>query len=258
MQADRRFAATYSVGWEDVVVDPADPADPAAAEPPRPSPGMPAAAAPRVPAAEPSAPPEPAPADVAHAIPGAAAPAPAPLCAPVAIPRPEWVDRFPALMARSAIFQIGRAGDHIERAELPCHEAGRSAIFEGPRLGMRDKRVWEVALRAAKAEGSAGVEFALSASDVAKAIGAGCSGRALKSVGESLKRLARARLDYAAPSGSRWSAALLGSARKASSVGACRWTQASSPCSARTSSSGWTRVEGSGSRPTWPNGCTTS
>ena len=94
---------------------------------------------------------------------------------------------------------------------------GYSAIFEGPRLGMRDKRVWEVALRAAKEQGSAGVEFALSASDIGKALGAGGSGRALNSVGASLRRLAKARLDYAAPGGCRGAAALLGSARKASS-----------------------------------------
>lgn len=220
MQADRRFAATYSEGWEDAVVDPVDPvdpADPAAAKPRRPSPDMPAAAAPRVPEPEPSAPPEPASAAVAPAIPGAAAPAPAPLSSPVAIPRPDWLDRVPALFARSAVFQVGRAGDELARTALPCHEAGYSAIFEGPRLGLRDKRVWEVALRAAKAEGRAGAEFALSASDIGKAIGAGCSGRTLKGIGACLNRLKAARVDYATPGGCRGSAALLGSARKASS-----------------------------------------
>lgn len=219
MQSNQKFSPTYPDNWDDMEAEPAAADAPGAV-------ASAAAAAHPVQSVAPSiqAPSIQPPAAVAVAVAVAAAATPAPAApmpklgaAPVAIPRPEWLDRVPGLLARSAVFQVGRAGAGFERAPLACYGNGYSAIFEGPRLGMRDKRIWEVALRAAKDEGFAGAEFSLSASAIAKAIGARDSGLELRRIADALSRLAAARIEYAVPGGGGGSAALLGSARKASS-----------------------------------------
>lgn len=136
----------------------------------------------------------------------------------VAIPLAREIGRFPGLFARSAIFGVGQVGAEPDMlgSELACYGEGYCVIYDGPRLGMRDKRVWEIALRAAKAEGFAGGEIALSASDIAKELGISDSGPDLTRVAESLKRLARAKIAYRVP-GATGIANMLGSARKASS-----------------------------------------
>jgi hypothetical protein len=144
----------------------------------------------------------------------------------VEIPMRGELERFPALFARSAIFRAGRGGADIPQTELACYGEGYSVLFAGPRLDMREKRIFELALRAGKEVGYAGVEFGLSASEITKALrrplkNSGCepkpSGPEIDRIGTSLERLARAEIDYRTP-GCPWRAArMLGSARETSS-----------------------------------------
>lgn len=213
MQTDQKFSASYCDDW-DKMLEPPTSNEPAPLEP-KPI-GLPTAST--LAKAE-------AGSDLAQAPKlaggqgavqkGSAGPAPttAP-AAKVAIPMPEKLGRYPGLLARSAIFRIGRAGEELARSEIACYGEGYGVIYEGPRLGMRDKSVWERALRAAKQEGFLGVEFSLPTTLIAAAIGGGDSGPALARIGDSLLRLSRASVEYRLPGGATGTAALLRSARK--------------------------------------------
>lgn len=151
-------------------------------------------------------------------LPSASAPTATSSAAQIAIPMPEKLMRYPGLLARSAIFRVGRTNEeNIEHSEIACYSAGYQVIFEGPRLGMRDKSIWECALRAAKEQGHIGRGMPLSANYIATVIGGGDSGPALARIGQSLQRLSEARIEYQLPGGSCGGGNMLGSACKTAS-----------------------------------------
>ena len=137
----------------------------------------------------------------------------------VDIPMCKDLGRFPGLFARSAIFGVARGGEEMKLTKLACYGDDYGAVFSGPRLNMRDKRVWELALKAAKSFGCAGRECALSANDIAAALGSKSkpNARRTKAIRASLERLAGAQVDYRVPGLACGSARLLGSARESSS-----------------------------------------
>ena len=121
---------------------------------------------------------------------------------------------FPSMFARSAIFRVGRDKGLVLPAQEIATYARLQVVFEGPRLTMRDKRIWELAVAAAKRHGFSGEEFELSLSSLARALGAAPTGAALRSIGASLKKLTEARIKYVIDERARGDAALLGSFSK--------------------------------------------
>ena len=213
MHTDRKFSPSYCDDWDEIP-------EPAASTKPNPigptrleSPTTPASAKAETSGDSPVAPTPPLPSGAVDKGPASSANA-MPAAGVAAIPMADKLGRYPGLVARSAIFRVGRVGEEIALSDIACYGEGYGATYEGPRLGMRDKSVWECALRAAKVEGCVGVEFALPATSIAAAIGGGDSGPALARIGQSLLRLSRARIRYRLPGGGNGTAALLGSARK--------------------------------------------
>ena len=125
--------------------------------------------------------------------------------------------RMPGLLARSALFGAGLgSGQAVIRklAPIGCYPPYKLA-YEGPRLTMKDKQVWELALEAAKRSGPAGEEFKSSLSALAKGMGRKRPGGADTSlVRASLERLAGARVEFTLGDGFQGSGSLLLSARE--------------------------------------------
>lgn len=110
------------------------------------------------------------------------------------LPHADDHDMFPAFMSRSAIFGAIRAnlgGPH----NGPLRAAGDASLsFEGPRLSMADKRVWEALVRIAKRDRiDASEPFDVRLSEVARLAGYG-QGQS-RAAWASIERLARAKLD---------------------------------------------------------------
>lgn len=125
--------------------------------------------------------------------------------------------RMPGLLARSALFGAGLGSGQAEirkLAPIGCYPPCKLA-YEGPRLTMKDKQVWELALGAAKRSGWAGKEFKSSLSALAKGMGRKRPGGADTSlVRECLERLAGARVEFTLGDGLQGSGSLLLSARE--------------------------------------------
>lgn len=125
--------------------------------------------------------------------------------------------RMPGLLARSALFGAGPGSGQAEvrkLAPIGCYPPYK-LVYEGPRLTMKDKQVWELALGAAKRRGWAGEEFKTSLSALAKGMGRKRPGGADTSlVRGSLERLARARVQFVLGDGHQGSGSLLLSARE--------------------------------------------
>lgn len=144
--------------------------------------------------------------------------------APVAFPHAAKLSHFPAFVARSALFRVGRGKVGAERdlsgrvASHPQYRIER----EGPRLGTWDKSVWEAAMAAGKRHGSLGEEMRISLSSVVAAIGSSDYSKAsLAKVFESLSMLARTHVDFKfANTGLGGAGKLLASARREG--GECR------------------------------------
>lgn len=128
---------------------------------------------------------------------------------PITLAMEPW--HFPSMFARSSIFRVGRGKGLVLPPQEIATYARLRVVFEGPRLTMRDKRVWEQAVAAAKQHGFSGDEFELSLSSLARALNAAPTGAALRSIVESLERLAKARIKYVIDERARGEAALLGS-----------------------------------------------
>lgn len=113
-------------------------------------------------------------------------------------------DFFPSLTARSSLFCASRIGTYntddtkIATIELKCQ--GASLIYNGPRLDMHDKLVWETAVQIAKdRKAPVGTSFVISLRDFASRMGwKNPSGTNLKWIWTSIKRLSRAHLEYKA------------------------------------------------------------
>lgn len=114
----------------------------------------------------------------------------------IAFPNHDRAAAFPAFISRSALFGAFRPG-HAAPHAGPLKSAGNYELrFEGERLSMFDKRVWEAIVKCAKSQHAIVTEpFDAILSALAKDAGvAGQSGPALARVRESLRRLATARI----------------------------------------------------------------
>lgn len=115
--------------------------------------------------------------------------------------KPEF---FPSLTARSSLFCASRIGTYNtddaknETIELKCQ--GASLTYNGPRLDMHDKLVWETAVQIAKdRKAPVGTTFTISLRDFASRMGwKNPSGTNLRWIWTSIKRLSRAHLEYKA------------------------------------------------------------
>lgn len=163
---------------------------------PAPAPALPSAALLSMPARAPAPTPTPA-----------AAPTPAPIATaqPIASERFGWVSiphrknpmNFPGFIARSAMFRASSSHDAFDQP-TKVKAAGCSLTLSGPRLGMRDKHVWETAIQVAKERAAnVGDAFQIELRDFARRMGmANRNCRALDSIWESLERLALARVEF--------------------------------------------------------------
>lgn len=153
------------------------------------------------PAAPPSRPPAAAPAP-SHAVPCALASPAMPAtgtsqwdCA--AIPHKRKSLNFPAFIPRSPMFRASAAeGDFLTFTAIPC--ASGNVEMLGPKLNMRDKQVWEIAIQLAKerAEGI-GARFEVELREFARRMGQEHpNALALQSIWRSLERLAAARVKF--------------------------------------------------------------
>lgn len=121
-------------------------------------------------------------------------PAPAANAAPTLMPLAREPDMFPAFMSRSALFSAIRANSGGHHSG-PLKASGKvSLIFDGPRLSMVDKRVWEALVGAAKGGrfDLAGPCF-VAVADVAEM--AGFERGQTRSVWAAMERLAASQVD---------------------------------------------------------------
>jgi hypothetical protein len=125
-------------------------------------------------------------------------------------------DFFPALVARSALFRVGRpsARDAPHHGSIPSQGGFGLSLF-GPWPRMRDKAVWEAAMALAKKRPDAAEPFPVCLSAIAAGMGlADHSGATLDSIWASMERLAACRIEFTLPTGARCGGSLLGAATK--------------------------------------------
>lgn len=136
----------------------------------------------------------------------------APAQQPTFLPNAKDLDMFPAFMSRSALFGAFRpncGGPHAG----PLNAAGAVELtFNGPRLCMEDKRVWEALIRIAKRDQvDIAAPFKVRLAEVAQLAGYG-EGQSRSAYG-AIERLASCRLD-AVVYGARMSGWMLMSSAK--------------------------------------------
>jgi hypothetical protein len=136
----------------------------------------------------------------------------APAQQPTLLPNAKDLDMFPAFMSRSALFGAFRpncGGVHAG----PLNAAGAVELtFNGPRLCMEDKRVWEALIRIAKRDQvDIAAPFKVRLAEVAQLAGYG-EGQSRSAYG-AIERLASCRLD-AVVYGARMSGWMLMSSAK--------------------------------------------
>jgi hypothetical protein len=121
---------------------------------------------------------------------------------PIPIPLRNKTQQFPAFMSRSALFRAGRANGTPLAATIDVPAQGCQIRLSGPRLSMRDKCVWEIALQLAKeASGDMALPYEVSLRDFARRLGESDFGGAnLESIWQSLRRLCLARVEFSIPS----------------------------------------------------------
>jgi hypothetical protein len=136
---------------------------------------------------------------------------------PIPFPYADMPEHFPGFIARSALFQAGRpgGGDETEFRHVKSQK-GYSVTVSGPRLTMRDKRVWEIAMQIAKEASSDMCQaFEIALSDFAARMGlADRSAKTLNSIWGSLQRLSQVRVSFKLPAGHEGSGSLLATAVK--------------------------------------------
>jgi hypothetical protein len=116
----------------------------------------------------------------------------------VEVPNKKKPDHFPAFMSRSALFRASQATatKFDEITETPSQ--GSTIRVLGPRLSMRDKAVWEIAIQLAKEESvDMSQAFQVSLREFVRRLGEKDTGGAgLASIWECLERLALARIAF--------------------------------------------------------------
>ena len=113
------------------------------------------------------------------------------------VPRKSNPKNFPGFIARSAMFRASNA-DECFTQPTTVRAQGCILKLSGPKLGMRDKHVWETAIQIAKERAPhIGESFQIELRDFARRMGSkNHCGRALAAIWESLERLARCRVEF--------------------------------------------------------------
>ena len=122
----------------------------------------------------------------------------------VSFPHRDKPEHFPALLARSALFRVGRGSP---KASIPAGltmsipaQKGYLLTAIGPRLSMRDKHIWEIAIQIAKESSpSIGEAFTTSLREIARRMGIKGDGRTLATIWDSLTKLCNVRLAFTMP-----------------------------------------------------------
>jgi len=137
---------------------------------------------------------------------------------PCPIPFAHKPDHFPAFAIRSALFGVARpdrTAATLPRTAMKI-QGNYGLEFEGPRLGMFDKSVWEIAVNMAKEQSldmNEGMRSSLS--EFAKRMGCASTGsRVIDLVWDSLLRLEQSGVALSLPNGKSGSGHLLGSVSK--------------------------------------------
>lgn len=114
-----------------------------------------------------------------------------------AIPHKNRPNHFPGFIARSAMFRVSDTHEHFAQPTA-VRAQGCTLMLSGPKLNMRDKHIWETAIQIAKERAPhTGESFEIELRDFARRMGSdNRSGPALTSIWESLKRLARCRVEF--------------------------------------------------------------
>lgn len=115
----------------------------------------------------------------------------------IEIPHRGKLDYFPALTSRSALFRASQTCETFQQlTEIPSQ--GSSMRVLGPRLSMRDKSIWEIAMQLAKESApDMSKPFEVSLREFVRRLGSkDVSGPALESIWGSLSRLCLTRIEF--------------------------------------------------------------
>lgn len=116
----------------------------------------------------------------------------------IEVPCRTKTDHFPGFMSRSALFRAAQTSNLVEDQPLQIPAQGCSIQVLGPRLSMRDKAVWEIAIQLAK-ETSIDMSqpFEISLREFVRRLGeTDTSGAGLDSIWQCLRRLSLARISF--------------------------------------------------------------
>lgn len=116
----------------------------------------------------------------------------------VVVPNRAKTDHFPGFMSRSALFRAAQTSNLVEEQPVQIPAQGCSIQVLGPRLSMRDKAVWEIAIQLAK-ETSIDMSqpFTISLREFVRRLGeTDTSGAGLESIWQCLRRLSLARISF--------------------------------------------------------------
>lgn len=113
------------------------------------------------------------------------------------VPHKRKPNNFPGFIARSAMFRAATTNDGFDQPTL-VRAQGCTLTLSGPKLGMRDKHVWETAVQVAKERAPAiGDAFEIELRDFARRMGSNNRGaKALAAIWKSLEKLALCRAEF--------------------------------------------------------------
>lgn len=114
-----------------------------------------------------------------------------------AVPHKRRPNNFPGFMARSAMFRASIANGAFDQPTV-VRAQGCTLTLSGPKLGMRDKHVWETAVQIAKERApTIGDAFEVELRDLARRMGSNNRGaKALSAIWNSLEKLALCRAEF--------------------------------------------------------------
>jgi hypothetical protein len=113
------------------------------------------------------------------------------------VPHKGKPNNFPGFIARSAMFRAATTNDEFDQPTV-VRAQGCTLTLSGPKLGMRDKHVWETAIQVAKERAPAvGDAFEIELRDFARRMGSNNRGaKALAATWKSLEKLALCRAEF--------------------------------------------------------------
>lgn len=132
---------------------------------------------------------------------------------PTMLPHRSKPDQYPAFMARSALFSASKHGAALPPATALKAQGNYGLRVGGPRLGMRDKAVWEAAMQVAKETNDISQDIPVGLADLARRLGLEeANGATCAWLRDSLARLAQTDVEVELQSQTR-AGKLLASAR---------------------------------------------